>query len=121
MKRRRRTYEPTEQATWEPNRDAAVERWTGTGLGLRPERWWIYEAERPDLAGSPAKDMYCHVGPLGENPNPLLLERARARLRYLAGHRQLSAAEVASIYAGSGPRYEWRAAVLSAAGIQPPH
>ena len=119
--RRRFSRQPSAEKEWGANREWMVPRAIRSGLGVRPEAWWRYEVDRPDLAEGAGLDPFVHL-----SPNPRLQDAAVERLRYLATHRQLTRGELAAIFAAEsderalyGPAKRWRALILRQARIRP--
>ena len=113
-RRRRSSHVSTEAAEWVRDRDFLAARHVHSGLGIRPEGWWRFESDRPDLADDCLDDVYVHL-----RDDERRLERAAERLRYLVTHRQLSAGERQAIADGNGPQWEWRRAVLTGRRMTP--
>ena len=111
MKPVRRRVATTVPAEWSRDRDYEVAKWISSGLGMRPEGWWMYDSGRPDLAEDALLDPYADMRPAR------YLQRAKERLRYLDRTGELTDGERAAIL-GEQPateesRYRWRRAVLA--------
>ena len=96
----------TAYADWLRDREFQVGQCVRSGLGVRPESWWVHDAKRPDLAPNSLLDVYVHLR--GGD----YLELARDRLRFLIANGELEESELVAIREGSGAAYEWRTAVL---------
>ncbi|MBA3687908.1 MAG: hypothetical protein H0W81_03595 [Chloroflexi bacterium] len=106
-RRRRAIHASTAVADWQREAHFQTDGSIRTGLGIRPEGWWRYESDRPDLADDATLDVYVHLREAKH------LERAAERLRYLAQHHQLTTDELKAIADGTGACFEWRQAVLA--------
>lgn len=94
------------------DRDRQTQYSINCGLGIRPEEWWLYDSDRPDLAEGAGLDAYSHLEAPYVSP-----QRARTieRFAYLVTHDLITASERDAIAAGIGPRYEWRQQMLQTA------
>ena len=95
--------------------DAELERSVQIGLGIRPEAWWAFDSDRPDLAEGAGLDRYSY--PRGASFEAF--ERTQERFRHLVDSGLLAESEKRAIVEGNGEAHAWRRSIIAAHSLRP--